>query len=102
VIAVNWSAAAVAQLQLIIRAELRTRVYRAVGGLARLPMLGRRPPEVLRFPDLALPSDLRELVFPRLVRVFYRYDQRKKEVRVLGMAFRGQDVGPDWLEHLSQ
>ena len=43
---------------------------------------------------------LRELVFPRLVRVFYRYDPKRRLVRVLGMAFSGQDVGGDWFSRL--
>ena len=97
---VLWSEPAVEQLALIRRPELRRRVYRAIGGLARFPQRGRMPPEVTRYPDLELPGDLRELVFPRLVRVFYRYDEKTKIVRVLGMSFRGQEVGADWLSRL--
>lgn len=93
---IQWSLSAVEQLELIRRLDLRLRVFTAVGGLAKFPLEGRTPPEVRRFPDLRLPEDLRELVFPRLVRVFYRYDARRDLVRVLGMAFRGQDVGADW------
>lgn len=99
---IQWSQPAVEQLNLIRRAELRLKVFRAVGGLARLPQLGRRPPEVHRFPELALPEDLRELVFPRLVRVFYRHDPKRNVVRVLGMVFRGQEVGADWFGHFLQ
>lgn len=95
---VLWAEPAIEQLQLIIRDDLRLRVYTAVGGLARLPLLGRVPPEVRRYPDLNLPTDLCELVFPKLVRVFYRHDRRSKTVRVLGMAFRGQEVAADWFD----
>jgi hypothetical protein len=98
VIEVLWAEPAIEQLQKIRRDDLRLRVYEAVGGLAQFPMLGRRPPEVRRFPELTLPEDLRELVFPRLVRVFYRYDARRKQVIVLGMAFKGQEVGESWLQ----
>lgn len=95
---VQWSEPAIDQLQLIHRPDLRLRVHAAVGGLARLPLLGRIPPEVRRFPELKLPDDLRQLVFPKLVLVFYRFDRKRKTVRILGMAFRGQDVGADWFE----
>lgn len=95
---VQWARPAVAQLQLIYRADLRARVYHAVGGLARLPLLGRAPPEVSRFPELDLPADLRELVFPKLVRVFHRCHPKRGIVRVLGLAFRGQEVGGDWFD----
>ncbi len=97
---VLWSELAAGQLDLIRTRKLRIRVYDAVGGLARFPERGRRPPEVGRFPDVDLPADLRELVFPRLLRVFYRYDARRDEVRVLGMSFRGQEVGGDWLRRI--
>lgn len=99
-IRVQWSEPAVDQLQLIIKDTLRRRVYNAVGGLARLPLLGRIPPEVRKYPELNLPANLRELVLPKLVRVFYRYDPKRKLVRVLGMAFRGQDIGGDWFSRL--
>ena len=95
-----WSAPAVEQLELIRQPELRRRVYRAIGGLARFPLRGRTPPEATRYPDLDFPSDLRELVFPRLLRVFYRYDRKTDTVRILGMSFRGQEVGADWLSRL--
>ena len=97
---VLWSEPAVEQLLLIRKSSLRSRVYRAVGGLAKFPLRGRRPPEVSRFPDLELPADLRELVFPRVSRLFYLYDESKDVVRVLGMTFRGKEVGPDWFQHL--
>jgi plasmid stabilization system protein ParE len=97
---VFWARSAVEQLALVRRLELRKRIYRAVQGLGIYPLRGRVPPEVARFPDLELPANLREVVFPRLVRVFYRYDDRKARVYVLGMSFRGQEVGEDWLQRL--
>lgn len=97
---IRWSRFAAAQLDLIYSPKLRSRVYRAVGGLGRFPERGRRPPEVERFPDLDLPRDLRELVFPKVLRVFYQYDSKYDMVRVLGMSFRGQGVGADWLGDL--
>jgi hypothetical protein len=92
----------VEQLALVRRFELRKRVYSAVQGLRLYPLRGRIPPEVARFPDLELSADIREIVFPRLVRVFYRYDGRQDRVYVLGMSFRGQEVGEDWLRRLLQ
>lgn len=97
---VVWTASAAEQLGLIRRRDLRWRVYRAVGGLAVFPQRGRIPPEVTLFPDLKLSGELREVVFPRLVRVFYRYDSIADAIYVLGMAFRGQEVGEDWLSRL--
>ncbi|MFZ5471670.1 MAG: type II toxin-antitoxin system RelE/ParE family toxin [Myxococcota bacterium] len=99
-IRVLWSEPAVDQLAQIRQASLRLRVYQAVGGLVRFPRRGRAPPEVVTHPDLQLPADLREIVFPRILRVFYRYDERNGTVHVLGIAFRGQDVGADWLVQL--
>jgi plasmid stabilization system protein ParE len=97
---IRWSDSAVEQFQLIRRLELRRRVWRAIGGLARFPLHGRVPPEVSRFPDLDLPGGLREIVFPRLLRVFYSYQESTDTVRVLGILFRGQDVGEDWFRKI--
>jgi len=68
--------------------------------LAVHPRCGRIPPDAARFPDLKLSAQLREIVFPHLVRVFYRCDAAADKVFILGMAFRGQDVGEDWLNRL--
>ena len=95
-----WAKAAVEQLSLIRRPQLRRRVYRAVRGLAVYPKRGRIPPEVARYPDLELSAEIREIVFPRLVRVFYRYDEKAARVYILGMSFRGQEVGENWLQRL--
>lgn len=99
-IRVIWTESAAEQFALIRRLDLRLRVYRAVAGLAAFPERGRIPPEVARFPEMKLASELREIVFPGLVRVFYRFAPAVERVYVLGMAFRGQDVGEDWLGDL--
>lgn len=99
-IRVIWTRSAVEQLGLIHRQDLRLRVYRAMGGLAEFPQRGRVPPEVARFSELHFPGELREIIFPHLVRVFYRFDAASDRVYVLGMAFRGQEVGEDWLSQL--
>jgi plasmid stabilization system protein ParE len=96
---VVWSRAAAEQLGLIRRPDLRRRVFRAITGLAVYPQRGRIPPEVVRYTDLHFSGALREIIFPRLVRVFYRHEADTEKIFVLGMAFRGQEVGEDWLRH---
>lgn len=95
-----WTDPAVEEFELIYRIELRRRVYKAISGLARFPRRGRVPPEAARFPDLVLSTELREVVFPRLLRVFYRYEESSDTVIILAIFFRGQEVGGDWLGRL--
>ena len=92
-----WTSPAVEQFELIYRVELRRRVYMAITGLARFPRRGRVLPEAARFLDLVFPVELREIVFPRLLRVLYRYDEPSDAVIILAIFFRGQEVGGDWV-----
>ena len=94
---VLWSRAAAEQLGLIRRLHLRRQVFRAITGLAKFPRRGRIPPEVARQPDLQFSGELREIIFPDLVRVFYRFEAETEIIHVLAMKFRGQEVGEDWL-----
>ena len=79
---------------------LRRDIVRAVRGLHRFPRKGRVLPEFQKYPDLEFPPEVRELIFSRLARVFYRYDERRDTVFILGISFRGQDVSDEWLSKL--
>lgn len=92
-----WAEPAIEQFSQIKSLAWRRRVFFGVAGLARFPRRGRIPPETRQYPELNRPAELREIVFPRLVRVFYRYDERADIVRVLAMSFRGQDVSRAWM-----
>lgn len=96
-IRVRWSRTALENLEAIRLSEYRWNVAMAVRGLTRFPKRGRTPPECELYPDMEFPAQLRELVFPGLVRLFYRFDESRQTIYVLGMAFRGMDVTPDWL-----
>jgi plasmid stabilization system protein ParE len=91
---------AIQQLETIREMKWRRRVFYAVSTLARFPRRGRIPPEVARYPEVGLSAELREIVFPGLARVFYRYDERSETVRILAMTFRGQEVTLDGLNRL--
>jgi len=102
VIQIRWTRTAVEQLERIEKSEYRWQVARTMFGLAHFPQRGRIPPEVRRVPEYRLSGELREVVFPGLVRVFYRWDESRETIFILGMSFRGQDVTPEWLVDLAQ
>ncbi|GEM_PF-2788292 len=93
-----WSEPAIEQLEEVRELHLRRAIFRAVMGLVQFPKKGPRPPELSLYPELDSPHPLRELIFPGLCRLFYRLDEKKGIVRVVGIAFRGQDVSRSWLE----
>lgn len=96
-IRINWSRTAVSQLALVRELDLRTQVYLAIQGLRQFPQKGRLTPETVLVPELKFPEQLREIIFPRLFRVFYIHDPKRSEIRVMGIAFHGQEVDRDWL-----
>ncbi len=79
---------------------MRREVLRAVRGLRRFPRKGRVLPELDDFPDLEIPSEARELIFPELARLLYRYDATHDTVLILGLSFRGQDITREHLMRL--
>lgn len=97
-----WSEPAIEQFAQIQSAKWRRHVYLGIQGLARFPRQGRVSPETHRYPELNRPFVLRDLVFPKLVRVFYRYDERADVVHVLALSFRGQEISPAFMKTLLQ
>ena len=98
----RWTYRAAEQLLQIRELKHRLRVVRAIRGLRVFPRQGRVPPEVRRHQNLRIHAELREIIFPKLARVFYRYDEDKDTVYILGMTFRGQEVTLDRLNRLLQ
>lgn len=94
---VIWSEPIVNQLRLIREQRVRWTVIRALRALSLFPRRGRVPPEAELIVEARISAEIREIVFPGLGRVFYRFDTTKDIVRILGMSFRGQDVTPEWL-----
>jgi len=97
---IRWTQGAASDLLAIERPEYRWRVAHAVRGLAQFPQRGRIPPELEKFEHLQFPAELREIIFPRLARMFYLHDRSKNVIHILGLAFRGQDVTQEWLQAL--
>lgn len=94
---VLWSDPASDQLEQVRELRLRQAIFHVISGLAEFPEKGRRPPEAGTYPELDPEDDLREIVFPRLCRIFYRYRPKAGVIRVLGFAFAGQQVSREWL-----
>jgi len=97
---VRWTFRAAEHLLQVRELKYRLQIVRAVRGLRVFPRQGRVPPEVRRYADLRIPVELREIIFPRLARLFYRYDETHDVVYFLGMAFRGEQVTLERLNRL--
>jgi plasmid stabilization system protein ParE len=98
----RWTRRAAEQLMEIRELRLRREVLRAVRGLRQFPRKGRVLPELEDYPDLDIPREARELIFPELARLLYRYDAAHDTILILGMSFRGQDVTREHLMRLLQ
>lgn len=98
----RWTYRAAEHLLQIRELKHRQHVVRAIRGLRLFPRQGRVPPEVRRHPDMKISVEVREIIFPRLARVFYRYDEDRDTVYVLGIIFRGESVTLDRLNRLLQ
>lgn len=95
-----WTRTAVLQLSQVRELHLRRDLYFAVEGLRNFPQKGRLAPEASCEPKLGFAGELRELIFPKVFRLFYLYDPQKQEIHIMGVAFHGQQVDTQWLSKL--